>query len=113
MIRLKTLLTESVNINGVTLRAMNTQSGGPVLASWDDNSVQYKVEIDSFLYSGPIGITAVYKKDGEYFVSTNKNQNEELSLVKLNKLVTEIKEGASEIELKAKLGSTITFIKKS
>ena len=113
MIRLKSLLTESININGVTLRAVNTQSGGPVEASWDGNSVQYKVKIDSLFYSGPVAITAVYKKDGEYFVLTNQNQKEELSLDKLNKLVNAIKSGDSEIELKAKLGSTITFIKKS
>ena len=70
MIRLKSLLTESININGVTLRAVNTQSGGPVEASWDGNSVQYKVEISiPLVYSGPVGITAVYKEDGKYFVS--------------------------------------------
>jgi len=113
MIQLKSLLTESININGVTLRAVNTQSGGPVEASWDGNSVQYKVELDSLLYSGPVGITAVYKKDGEYFVLTNQDQKAELGLDKLNKLVNAIKAGDSEIELKAKLGTAITFIKKS
>jgi hypothetical protein len=113
MIRLKSLLTEAININGVTLRAINTQSGGPVEASWDGNSVQYKVELNSLFYSGAVGITAIYKKDGEYFVLTNQDQKEELSLDKLNKLVNAIKSGDSEIELKAKLGSTITFIKKS
>jgi hypothetical protein len=113
MIRLKSLLTESININGVTLRAVNTESGGPMEASWDGNTVRYKVKLDSLFYSGEVGITAIYKKDGEYFVLTNQNQKEELSLDKLNKLVNAIKSGDSEIELKAKLGSTITFIKKS
>jgi len=112
MIRLKSLLTESININGVTLRAVNTESGGPVEASWDGNSVQYKVELDSLLYSGPVGITAVYKKDGEYFVLTNQGQKQKLSLAKLNKLINAIKDGESEIEL-SEFPTTITFIKKS
>jgi hypothetical protein len=113
MIRLKSLLTESININGVTLRAVNTQSGGPVEASWDGNSVQYKVEISiPLVYSGPVGITAVYKEDGKYFVSTNQGQKQKLSLAKLNKLVTAIKDGESEIEL-TEFPTTITFIKKS
>jgi hypothetical protein len=112
MIRLKSLLTESININGVTLRAMNTQSGGPVEASWDGNSVQYKVEISiPMVYSGPVGITAVYKEDGKYFVLTNQGQKQKLSLAKLNKLVTAIKDGESEIEL-SEFPTTITFIKK-
>ncbi len=113
MIRLKSLLTEAININGVTLRAINTQSGGPVEASWDGNSVQYKVEISiPMVYSGPVGITAVYKEDGKYFVLTNQGQKQKLSLAKLNKLVTAIKDGESEIEL-SEFPSTITFIKKS
>ena len=112
MIRLKSLLTEAININGVTLRAINTQSGGPVEASWDGNSVQYKVEISiPMVYSGPVGITAVYKEDGKYFVLTNQGQKQKLSLAKLNKLVTAIKDGESEIEL-SEFPSTITFIKK-
>jgi hypothetical protein len=113
MIRLKSLLTESININGVTLRAVNTQSGGPVEASWDGNSVRYKVEISiPLVYSGPVGITAVYKEDGKYFVSTNQGQKQKLSLAKLNKLINAIKDGESEIEL-TEVPTTITFIKKS
>jgi hypothetical protein len=113
MIRLKSLLTESININGVTLRAVNTQSGGPVEASWDGNSVRYKVKIDiPLVYSGDVGITAVYKEDGKYFVLTNQGQKQKLSLAKLNKLINAIKDGESEIEL-TEFPTTITFIKKS
>ena len=113
MIRLRTLLMEAVTINGVTLRATNTQSGGPIEASWDGNAVKYSVEMGSFVYSGPVGITAIYKKDGEYRVATNRDQSEELKLAQLNKLVTAIKSGDAEIEIAGRLGTTITFIKKS
>ena len=113
MIRLRTLLMEAVTINGVTLRAVNTQSGGPIEAAWDGNAVKYSVEMSSFVYSGAVGITAIYKKDGEYRVATNRDQHEELKLAQLNKLVTAIKSGDAEIEIAGRLGTTITFIKKS
>ena len=113
MIRLRTLLVESITINGVTLRAVNTQSGGPIEASWDGNTVKYSVAMGSFVYSGPVGITAIYKKDGEYRVLTNRDQHEELKLAQLNKLVNAIKSGDAEIEIAGRLGTTITFIKKS
>ena len=113
MIRLRTLLVESININGVTLRAINTQSGGPIEALWDGNAVKYSVEMGSFVYSGPVGITAIYKKDGEYRVATNRNQHEELKLAQLYKLVNAIKSGDAEIEIAGRFGTTITFRKKS
>jgi hypothetical protein len=113
MIRLRTLLTEAVTINGVTLRATNTQSGGPIEASWDGNAVKYSVAMDSIVYSGAIGVTAIYKEDGEYRVLTNRKQREELKLDQLNKLVDAIKSGDAEIEIAGRLGSTITFRKKS
>lgn len=113
MIRLRTLLVESININGMTLRATNTQSGGPIQASWGGGEATYAVSMGSFVYSGPVGITAIYKKDGEYYVATNRNQHEELKLAQLNKLVDRIKSGDAEIEIAARYGTTITFTKKS
>ena len=113
MIRLRTLLVESITINGVTLRAINTKSGGPIEASWDGNAVKYSVAMGSFVYSGAIGVTAIYKEDGKYLVLTNRDQHEELKLAQLNKLVDAIKSGDAEIEIAGRLGSTITFRKKS
>ena len=113
MIRLRTLLVESININGMTLQATNTQSGGPIEASWSGGEATYAVSMDSMLYSGALGITAIYKKDGEYHVATNRNQHEELKLAQLNKLVDRIKSGDAEIEIAGRFGTTITFTKKS
>lgn len=113
MIRLRTLLTESVTINGVTLRAANPKSGGPIEAVWDGNTAQYRVIITSLTYNGPVAVTSIYKeKTGEYYVTTNADQREELKLSQLHKLVDAIKSGDVEIEIKGRLGSTITFRKK-
>ena len=113
MIRLRTLLTESVTINGVTLRAANPTSGGPIEAAWGGNTVKYSVHLSSFTYSGPVGVTSIYKaKTGEYYVTTNADQREELKLSQLNKLVGAIQSGDAEIEIAGRIGSTITFRKK-
>ena len=113
MIRLRALITEAVTINGVTLRAINTKSGGPIEAVWDGNTVKYSVAMSSLIYSGAIGVTAIYKEDGKYLVLTNRDQHEELKLAQLNKLVDAIKSGDAEIEIAGRLGTTITFTKKS
>jgi hypothetical protein len=113
MIRLKQLLTESVTINGVTLQAANEKSGGPIRASWDGNTVLYRVTMSSLTYDGPVGITAIWKSEKNYYVLTNVNQKEKIDLKDLNKLVDEIRENKSEIEINAGWGVILTFIKKS
>lgn len=112
MIRLRTLLTESVTINGVTLRAANSKHGGPVEASWEGNTATYRVSLSSALYNGPIGVTSIWKQDGQYYVLTNKDQREEIKLDQLSKLVTGIIDGEEEIEIGGRAWSTITFTKK-
>lgn len=114
MIQLRTLLTESVTINGVTLRAANPTSGGPIEAAWGGNTVKYSVHLSSLVYSGPVAVTSIYKdaETRKYYVTTNADQREELELSQLNKLVNAIKSGDAEIELAGRLASTITFRKK-
>ena len=113
MIRLRTLLTESVTVNGVTLRAANPKSGGPIEAEWDENVVKYRVTMTSITYDGPVGITGIWKTEKKYFVSTNADQIQEINIKDLNKLVTAIRDGDSEIEIDCGWGVTLTFTKKS
>lgn len=113
MIRLRTLLTEAVTINGVTLRAVNTRSGGPIEASWDGNAVKYRVTMTSPTYDGPVGITGIWKTEKKYFVSTNADQTQKINIEDLNKLVTTIRDGSSEIEIDCGWGVKLTFTKKS
>jgi hypothetical protein len=112
MIQLKRLLIESININGVTLKAANP-AGGPIQASWDGNVVTYRVTMSSLTYNGPVGITSIWKKEKKYYVSTNADQTEEIDIADLNKLVTAIKQGESKIEITVGWGVTLTFTKKS
>ena len=114
MIRLKHLLQESVNINGVTLKPKNAESGGPVVAMFDGQTYTYNITADTVLYRGKVGVVAIWeskKKPGTYWMKDNTGKVFELSRTNLYKIIESIKQQKTDKITVSTMGANITLNK--
>jgi hypothetical protein len=114
MIRLKQLLTESVSINGVTLKPKNTETGGPILATYAGKTYTYSIHVDTMLYKGKVGVVAIWeskKNPGTYWMKDNTDKVFEIKRTNLYKIIENIRQQKSDTITVTAMGADITLNK--
>ncbi len=119
---MKHLLTEEVTIQGVQLQAKSPQTGGPLLATYHDKHLNkdvattYNIDVDTFIYDGPIGIVSIRQTDsGACKIEDNTGKVFNINQKHINTIVSKIKNKAKTITLtsmEVDLTLTLTSSKK-
>ena len=113
MIRLKSLLSEAVTINGVKLAPKNSKYGGPIVATFNGAEYTYRVTVDTFLYKGKVGVVAIWespKKPGTYWLKDNMNKIFELEDTNLYDITRQVRQKSDKITVSV-TGADITLTK--
>ena len=109
MIRMKHLLTEAVTIQGVQLRAKSPKTGGPILATYQGVNHTYRVNVDTVMYDGPVGIVSIWEKQpGEFAIKDNTGKVFSFDRTDIGTIISKIKQEADVITI-SKTAADITL----
>ena len=111
MIRMKSLLTEAVTIQGVQLRAKSPKTGGPLSATYQGVEHTYSVKVNTMFYDGPVAIVSIWEnRAGEYAIKDNTGKTFNFDRTDIGTIIAKIKREADTI-LISKTLADITLTK--
>lgn len=114
--------TDPIGLGGVEVSVVKTQvkkgnswktiNGAIRLSAPGKPAMDYKIKINSFIYTGPVVPTYLKKKDksSDYVMGTNANQSQDLTSSDMNKVIAEYKAGKTSIKIPGTIAD-ITFTK--
>ena len=109
-------MMEAITVSGVKMAAANPGGGGPLKTIYNNILSKYSITAKTILYKGPIGISYIYSKDGEYYMTDNTGKKFNLPEDKLKFIAAEIKRRKKVIKITTTswgVSVDITFTRKS
>jgi hypothetical protein len=113
MVKLKSLLQESITINSVKLSPKNTKFGGPIIATYNGVEYTYRVTVDTLLYNGKVGVVAIWEapdSPGTYWLKDNTNKMFKLKRTNLQDIINQVRQKHNKIMVSV-TGADITLTK--
>jgi hypothetical protein len=113
MVKLKSLLQESITINSVKLSPKNPSTGGPIVATYNGVEYTYRVTVDTIFYKGKVGVVAIWKSSdsaGTYYLKDNTNKKFPLKRTNLQDIVDQVRQKNNKIMVSVS-GADITLTK--
>jgi hypothetical protein len=97
-------LMEQVVINNVKISPTNSSSGGPLSLEYNGVKTNYKVKVNVVklgfsVYSGPIGVVSIWKKDSDVWAKDNTGKLFKLDQSQINKMVQAAKTKVNQFTL--------------
>jgi hypothetical protein len=97
-------LMEQVVVNNVKISPTNTSSGGPLSLEYNGVKTNYKVNVNVVklgfsVYSGPVGVVAIWKKGSDVWAKDNTGKLFKLDQNQIDKMVQAAKTKVNKFTL--------------